>query len=75
MDPKLINPIVIQFDLDPEVIERVIRSQFEFTMNTMEQGNFESVHLHKWGKYAVKPNRVKQINREEFDWIGKEKKI
>ncbi len=56
------NKLANKFDLDPEIIERVTRSQFDFTANTIEQGEFQSIRLHYFGVFGVKPLRLKQLN-------------
>lgn len=43
-----------KYDLDSEVIEKIVRSEFLFTKDMMEQGELESVHLHHFGKIAIK---------------------
>lgn len=69
MSQDIFNKLAVEFNLDSEIIEKIVRSEFEFVMNTMEEGNFESVHLHKLGKYAVKPNRLKQLNHDTINTI------
>lgn len=54
----IIKVLAAKFELDLEVIEKVIRSQFKFVADTMSEGNYESIHLHHLGKIAAKPNRV-----------------
>lgn len=61
MDESLIKKLSAKYDLDEDVIERIIRSEFEFTARTMEAGEFQSVRLHHLGCFAVKPNRLKQL--------------
>lgn len=65
MTDKIIAILSDKYKLDPEVIERIIRSEFQFVHDTMEQGNFESIRLHHWGVYGVKPNRLKQLNENK----------
>lgn len=59
---NIIEKIARKMNLDSEIIERIVRSEFRFVAETMQQGTFESVHLHYWGKYAIKPNAIKRIN-------------
>lgn len=53
--------LTIKYDLSEELIEKVIRSQFEFIKDTMEEGEFKSVHLHYLGKFCVKPKRLETL--------------
>lgn len=59
------------FNLDEEVIEKVIRSQFKFTRDVIEAGEMNSVMLHHFGKIAVKPNRLKFLPENFEDNIHK----
>lgn len=68
---KIIKILAAKYKLDEEVIEKIVRSQFNFVASTMQQGEFQSVHLHHFGKFAVRPNSVKRVNdlrtkREEY---------
>ena len=60
---KIVKKLAAKYGLEEEVIEKVIRSQFNFVASTMQQGEFQSVHLHYYGKFAVKPNSIARINK------------
>lgn len=65
---KIINILSIKYNLDPEIVEKVIRSEFDFVSTTMEQGNYESIRLHHLGVFGVKPKRLeKMIPRDKRD--------
>lgn len=61
MNQKIITILAAKYNLDEEVIERVIRSEFEFVRDTMEQGEFQSIRLHHLGCFAVKPKRLETL--------------
>ncbi len=63
MNQKIISLLAIKYNLDEEVIEKVIRSEFNFVSSSMEIGNFDSVHLHHLGKFCVKPKRLEDLNK------------
>lgn len=64
---KIIKILAAKYELDEEVIEKIIRSQFNFVASTMQEGKFESVHLHHFGKFCVKPNSIERVNKlKEF---------
>lgn len=63
---ELINELALRYDKSPELIEKIVRSQFKFVLDTMEEGELESVHLHYLGKWAVKP-RFCKIEKHEID--------
>lgn len=64
MNDKIISILSAKYNLDPEIIERVIRSEFQFVKDTMEQGEFESVRLHHLGVFGVKPKRLKDLQEK-----------
>ena len=51
---EIINQLVVKYNKDYETINKIVRSQFNFVMDTMEEGGLESIHLHHLGKWAVK---------------------
>lgn len=55
--------LAAKFNLDPEVIEKITRSEFEFIANTIEQGEYQSIRLHHLGVFGVKPKRLEQFNK------------
>lgn len=63
MNDKIISILSAKYNLDPEIIERVIRSEFQFVKDTIEQGEFESVRLHHLGCFGVKPKRLKDLQK------------
>lgn len=60
---SIVKKLAAKYGLDEEVIERVIRSQFYFVANTIQEGEYQSVHLHHFGKFAVRPNAITRINK------------
>lgn len=58
----MISLLSAKHNLDSEVVERIIRSEFEFVKATMEQGEFQAVRLHHLGVFGVKEKRLEQLN-------------
>lgn len=48
-------------NLDPEIIEKVIRSQFLFVKDTMEHGDYDTIMLAGLGKFACKKYRIQKL--------------
>lgn len=67
MEDSIVSELSIKYNLPEEVIIKIIRSQFEFVKDTMEEGEFESVHLHYFGKFCVKPNRLKILIENGYE--------
>lgn len=55
---ELINILAVKYNMNPELIEKLVRSEFKFVQDTIERGELESVHLHHLGKFCVKPRYV-----------------
>jgi len=66
---KIVKKLAAKYNLDEDVIEKIIRSEFNFVANTMQEGNFESVHLHHFGKFCVKPRAVETINNKRANYL------
>jgi nucleoid DNA-binding protein len=62
---KIILILADKYKLDPEVIEKIIRSEFNFVKDTMQEGGLESVHLHHFGKFGVK-SRYSKIKEDDI---------
>lgn len=68
---ELIIEISGKLNLDPEVVEKVVRSQFKFVKDVMESGNAQSIMLHYFGKFAVKEKRLNYLPENFIDNIHK----
>lgn len=55
---KYIREIAIKNNLDEEVVNRIVRSQFEFVREVMISGDFEPVRLHRLGVFNAKPKAL-----------------
>lgn len=63
MNNKIIKILAAKYNLEEEIIEKIIRSQFNFVASTIQEGELQSVHLHYFGKFAIKPNSIARINK------------
>lgn len=62
---NIIKRIARQLDLDEDIVEKAVRAEFRFTAEAIQEGEFQSVHLHHFGKIAVRPNAIKRL--EQYD--------
>lgn len=65
---EIISRISAELDIDYYVVEKAIRTQFEFVKETMEQGQdngFRAVQLQYFGKFAVKPTRLEVMQKRK----------
>lgn len=70
----IISYLSIKYNIDTDIINKIVRNQFKFIKETMEMGELQSVHLHYFGKMAIKPGRYKALI-EEGDYEVKKKII
>tara|TARA_R110000744_G_scaffold143800_1_gene255740 strand:+ start:292 stop:501 length:210 start_codon:yes stop_codon:yes gene_type:complete len=61
-EKDLIALLVKEHDLPEFVIESIVKSQFKFVRDKMEEGNCAKVRLHHFGVFKVKPKRLYIIN-------------
>ena len=71
----IVKFLAAKYNLDEETIEKVVRAQFRFVKDTIEQGELDSVHLQAFGKIAVKPGRMKYLEEEGYEIKKKVKQI
>lgn len=68
---ELIAKVAQQLNMDEELVEKVVRSQFKFTKDVIESGEMKSVHLAYLGKFGIKPNRLDYLPEGFEDNIHK----
>lgn len=68
---QIISDIAKKLEIDEDVVNKVVRSQFKFVKDVMESGNMDSIHLSYFGKIAVKPNRLTHMSKDFLDNIYK----
>lgn len=57
---NIIAKIVAETGQPEEVVERAVRSQFDFIAQTMREAE-NSVHLHYLGKFCIKPGTPERL--------------
>lgn len=68
----ILNYLSAKYDIDREIVEKVIKTEFKFVKDTMEQGELDSVHLQYFGKFAIKPGRMKYLLEDGYQIKKKE---
>lgn len=56
---KLVREISKELNIDSEVVEKVIRSQWELIRATIKEGNFLSIRIKYLGLFGIKNFRCK----------------
>ena len=64
IDKDLIEQLAEKYDLPDFVIDSIVKSQFKFVQDKMEEGECAKVRLHHFGVFKVKPKRLYIINNE-----------
>lgn len=62
---KIIDLLVLKYNLSEDLINKIVRSEFLFVKDTIEQGDNQSVHLQYLGKFGIKPNRLLHRNKNK----------
>ena len=68
---SIIDKVSAELDLDYEIVEKVVRSQFRFTKDVMESGEMKSVMMPYFGKFAIKPSRLEYLPSDFINKIHK----
>lgn len=68
---NIIKKIAGKLEINEEIVEKAVRSQFKFVVETMQEGEYESVHLHYFGKFAVKPGVLHYLAEKKAGYLRK----
>lgn len=58
---EIIYALSIKYNLSIKKVTEIINYQFKYVAKIMAKGNFEYVRLPYFGKFSVKPGRLKYI--------------
>ena len=61
---EIIQILATKHNLPLSEIEAIVEYQFSYVASVMKEGKFESVRLPKFGKFSVKPGRIKHIQKK-----------
>jgi|TARA_R110002020_G_scaffold189618_2_gene388877 nucleoid DNA-binding protein len=59
----ILEHLAEKYDLPTYVIESIVKSQFKFVQEKIEEGECAKVRLHHFGVFKVKPKRLYIINK------------
>jgi nucleoid DNA-binding protein len=62
IEEKIVMEIAKELGISPNLVQKIVKSQFEFVKVTMEKGEFETIKLPYFGKWHVKPYRLQKVN-------------
>jgi len=62
-EKELIEQLAKEYDLPVFVVESIVKSQFKFVQDKMEEGKCAKVRLHHFGVFKVKPKRLYVMNK------------
>jgi nucleoid DNA-binding protein len=61
----LIQELASKHNLPLKTVSNIVEHQFKYVAKIMGQGNFETVRLPYFGKFSVKPGRLKNVNKKK----------
>lgn len=61
----IIYRLANKYNLPLSKVEEIINYQFKYVSDVMKKGEFESVRLPYFGKFSVKPGRLKHMNKHK----------
>ena len=59
----ILNKLAEKYDLPTYVVESIVKSQFKFVQEKIEEGECAKVRLHHFGVFKVKHKRLYIINK------------
>ena len=62
-----IHLLATKYNLSLKKVEEIINYQFKFVERSMKCGKFDRIRLPYFGKFSVKSNRIKYINKLKND--------
>jgi hypothetical protein len=63
--PEIVAQISKELKQPPHVIERIVRHQFKFVMEQMQEGKYQNIRLHHLGVFGVKPGRLYKLGIDD----------
>tara|TARA_R100001244_G_scaffold128754_1_gene99779 strand:- start:369 stop:581 length:213 start_codon:yes stop_codon:yes gene_type:complete len=66
-EKELIEELANKYDLPFFVVESIVKSQFKFVQDKMEEGKCAKVRLHYFGVFKVKPKRLYVMNKNTLN--------
>jgi hypothetical protein len=63
IEKPIIQKLATKYNLPLKVVEQIVFHQFKYVAKIMKEGNFESVRLPYFGKFWVKPGRIKHLDK------------
>ena len=61
---EIIHMLATRYNLPIKKVTEIVNYQFKYVNKIMKRGKFESIRLPYFGKFSVKPNRLKYINKK-----------
>tara|TARA_R100000781_G_C4069404_1_gene123937 strand:+ start:246 stop:443 length:198 start_codon:yes stop_codon:yes gene_type:complete len=61
---RVIKKLAEEYNLPEQVIESIVRSQFKFVCDKMQDDECLKIRLHHFGVFKIKPKRLYVINGE-----------
>lgn len=64
---EIIYMLATKYNLPIKTVTEIVNYQFKYVTKIMAEGKFESIRLPYFGKFSVKPGRLKYIKSKESE--------
>lgn len=61
----LIQDLASKHNLPLKTVTDIVESQFKYAAKIMADGSFDTIRLPYFGKFSVKPGRLKNVNKKK----------
>lgn len=61
----LIQDLASKHNLPLKTVTDIVESQFKYVAKVMSDGSFDTIRLPYFGKFSVKPGRLKNVNKKK----------
>jgi len=61
----LIQDLASKHNLPLKTVADIVESQFKYAAKIMADGSFDTIRLPYFGKFSVKPGRLKNVNKKK----------
>lgn len=61
----LIQDLASKHNLPLKTVTDIVESQFKYAAKIMADGSFDTIRLPYFGKFSVKPARLKNVNKKK----------
>ena len=65
---KIYRDVAEELGLSKNLVKEIAEAQFDLVVKTITAGELNDVRLQYWGKFSVKPERLKHLDRHPTEF-------